>query len=258
MLGSIAGDVVGSLHEYIATKTTQFPLFAPRSHWTDDTAATIAVARWLLDGGSLTHHLHDAVHAHPGAGWGTRFRHWAMSRSTTSLNSFGNGAAMRVAPAGFAARSLDEALALAKSACDLSHDHPEGIKGAQATAAAIYLARVGTAKPAIRHYITTTFSYDLSRTVDSIRPTYAFNEICQTTVPEAIIAFLDSHDFEHAIRLAISLGGDADTLAAITGGIAQAAYGVPDPIRSHTLSRLPPEFVTIIDRFESRFMQPLA
>lgn len=255
MLGAIAGDIIGSVHEFAATKTTSFPLFTRDSTFTDDTVATMAVAEWLLDGGSLTTRLQDAVHAYPHAGWGMRFRRWAMTRSTESLDSFGNGAAMRVAPVAFAASSLSEALELARASCDRSHDHPEGIKGAQAAAAAMFLARGGATKSHIRTYIASTFGYDLDRTVDSVRATYVFNEVCQQTVPEAILAFLDSTDFEHAIRLTVSLGGDADTLGAITGGIAQAAYTVPDEIAREVRARLPRDFCDIVTRFEARFMR---
>ena len=200
---------------------------------TDDSYLTIAVASCLLDGIDYVAAFHEMVERYPGAGWGGMFHQWASARSTEPYNSFGNGAAMRVGPVAFVFESEAEVLREAKRSAAVTHNHPEGVKGAQAAALATFLARKGAAKPEIRSRVAAFSGYDLSRTVDDVRPRYSFNEICQTTVPEAIIAFLDSTSFEDAIRNAISLGGDADTLAAIAGPIAQAHYGgVPADMRS--------------------------
>src|SRR5262249_33669356 len=215
--------------EYPATKTTKFELFDPLSRFTDDSVLAIAVADCLLHGGSYVDKFHEYVHRYPAAGYGAGFIEWAYHRRREPYNSYGNGSAMRVAAVGWAFATLDEALAEARRSAEVTHNHPEGIKGAQATATAIFLAGTGNTKPHIRDEIEKMFGYDLRRTVDDIRPTYQFNETCQRTVPEAIVAFLDSSDYESAIRNAISLGGDADTLACIAGGIAEAFYGgVPE------------------------------
>ena len=230
MLGAIIGDIVGSVYEWNNIKTKDFPLFRKECFFTDDTIMTIAVADALLNGGTTDDFI-DSMKKfgalYPDAGYGGGFRKWLFSDNREPYNSWGNGSAMRVAPCGWFANSLEEAESLAEKSAAVTHNHPEGIKGAQATAAAIYLARTGTKKDKIREYVESKYSYDLSRTLDEIRPIYRFNETCQETVPEAIIAFLESHGFEDAIRNAISIGGDSDTLAAITGSIAEAAYGIP-------------------------------
>lgn len=254
MLGAIAGDVIGSTYEFNGVKHKDFELFPPGSAPTDDSLLTLAVAAWILDGDDLVESFHIAAATAPHAGWGGRFRRWALRRETEPYNSFGNGSAMRVSPVGFAFATFEETLAAAARSAEVTHNHPEGIKGAQATAAAIWLARSGSDKPAIRREIETRFGYDLSRTVDEVRLVHRFDETCQGSVPEAIIAFLDSTDFEDAIRNAISLGGDADTQACIAGGIAQAFYGsVPDPIRRETVARLRPWMVEIVERFEEQY-----
>ena len=230
MLGAIIGDIVGSVYEWNNIKTKDFPLFSDKCSFTDDTVMTIAVADALLNGGTADNFI-DSMKKYgklfPKSGYGGNFRHWINSDTRESYNSWGNGSAMRVSPCGWFANSLEEAESLAEKSAAVTHNHPEGIKGAQATAAAIYLARIDTEKDKIKEYIESKYGYDLSRTLDAIRPGYRFNESCQETVPEAIIAFLESKDFEDAIRNAISLGGDSDTLAAITGSIAEAAYGIP-------------------------------
>ena len=248
MTGAIAGDIIGSVYEFDNIKTTDFPLFTDESDYTDDTIMTVAVADWLLNGGDLVKVMqrYSAEYPCPMGGYGGRFSYWLMEENPLPYNSWGNGSAMRVSAVGWKFDSLEETLDVARETAIVSHNHSEGIKGAQAAAAAIYLARIGKSKQEIKQYIETAFSYDLNRTCDDIRPTYHFNESCQGTVPEAIIAFLDSTDFENAIRLAVSLGGDSDTLACITGGIAEAFYGVPDGIRSEVFKRIPRKFQEIV------------
>lgn len=239
MLGAIAGDIIGSIYEFNNCKTKYFPLFTPTSCFTDDTVLTVAVAHNILNGGGYVDRFKEYHHRYPAGGYGFRFHHWAVSESTEPYNSWGNGSAMRVSPVGFAFNNLESVLEEAKRSAEVTHNHPEGIKGAQATAAAIFLARTGHSKSEIKSYIQHKFSYDLTPTLDEIRPIYQFNESCQGTVPQAITAFLESNDYEDAIRNAISLGGDSDTLACITGGIAHAFYGkVPDKIAEEALSRL--------------------
>ncbi|MFZ5788743.1 MAG: ADP-ribosylglycohydrolase family protein, partial [Acidobacteriota bacterium] len=216
MLGSIAGDVIGAPYEFNGIKTTDFPLFGRDSVPTDDTVLTCAVAEVLLDGGAYGEALRRWGRRHPGMSWGGRFRQWLFDDRMGPYGSFGNGSAMRVGPVGWARDSVEDVLAEAERTALPSHDHPEGIKGAQATALAVFLARTGVDKQSIREEVAGRFGYDLARTVDRIRPAYRFDETCQRTVPEAIVAFLDSNSFEHAVRLAVSLGGDADTLACIT------------------------------------------
>ena len=229
MLGAVIGDIVGSVYEWNNIKTKDFPLFSEKCFFTDDTVMTIAVADALLNGGTTDNFI-DSMKAigrqYPNSGYGGNFNRWLFSDDRAPYNSYGNGSAMRVSPCGWFAGSLEEAETLAERSAAVTHDHPEGVKGAQATAAAIYLARTGTKKDKIKAHIENKHGYNLGRTLDDIRPIYRFNESCQETVPEAIIAFLESKDFEDAIRNAISLGGDSDTLAAITGSIAEAAYGL--------------------------------
>ena len=223
MLGAIIGDIVGSVYEWDNIKTKDFPLFSEKGSFTDDTVMTIAVADALMKGGTpdeFIDSMKEIGRQYPNSGYGGGFSNWLFSDDREPYNSWGNGSAMRVSPCGWVAKSLDEAEALAEKSASVTHNHPEGIKGAQATAAAIYLARTGTKKDKIKEYIESNYGYDLRRTLDEIRPVYRFNESCQETVPEAIIAFLESTDFEDAFRNAISLGGDSDTLAAITGSIA--------------------------------------
>jgi len=241
MIGAIIGDIVGSVYEWDNIKSKDFPLFRKDCYFTDDTVMTLAVAEGLLHGGRAE----DFISAmkkygrlYPDAGYGGRFGSWLMSEDSAPYNSWGNGSAMRVSPVAWAFDSLEEVEKYAQISAAVTHDHPEGIKGAQATAAGIFLARKGKSKAEIKEYIEHTYGYDLGRTLDEIRPVYRFNESCQETVPEAIIAFLESTDFEDAIRNAISLGGDSDTLAAITGSIAEAAYGVPEAIRQKALGFL--------------------
>jgi ADP-ribosylglycohydrolase len=257
VIGAIVGDFVGSVHEFRAPKTKDFPLLDPRCHLTDDSILTLAVAEWILHRTDLVTRFHQLVATYPDAGWGGMFLQWAIARRRSPYGSFGNGSAMRASPTGWAFESLDETLAAAADSARVTHDHPEGIKGAQATAAAVYLARTTRDKALIRAEITQRFGYDLNRTVDSIRPHYGFDETCQRTVPEAIVAFLDSTDFEDAIRNAISLGGDADTLACITGGIAHAYYrSVPEELAKVVLAEVPEALRTVWDDFRERYRVP--
>jgi len=258
LLGAIAGDVIGSYYEHIRTKDYNFKLFRDRSICTDDSKMTVAVAHWLLDGGrkadSLVRCLQSYGRTYPG-GYGHAFLNWVLSDNPHPYNSWGNGSAMRVSPVGWAFNSLEETLEAAKQSAEVTHNHPEGIKGAQATAACVFLARTGKSKKEIKEYVEQTFGYDLNRTCDEIRPNYTFEESCQKTVPESIIAFLESTDYESAIRLTVSLGGDADTMGAITGGIAEAYYGgVPESIKTEVVKRLPDEFVDIMTRFWKKFI----
>lgn len=248
MLGAITGDVAGSVYEFHPTDEywNAFPLFTSSSRFTDDTVMTLAVAEALrLEPDKLklprviVHKMHEYGKRWPDKGYGGKFRQWLRNSQTEPYNSFGNGSAMRVSPAGWAASSLEEAEKLAKITADVTHNHPEGVKGAQAVAGAIYLARNGKTRNEIRDYISSRYGYDLTRPLAAIRDNYKFDETCQGSVPEAIIAFLESEDFEQAIRKAIWLRGDADTQAAIAGSIAEAFYGgVPEELASKTLACL--------------------
>jgi ADP-ribosylglycohydrolase len=250
MLGAIAGDVIGSVHEFLGEKTREFPLFVEESRFTDDTVLSIAVADCLLTGSSYVDKLRAYAKNYPDRCYGIGFWHWVESGSRQPYNSWGNGAAMRVSPIAFAFETLEEVLKEAKASAEVTHNHPEGVRGAQAAAAATFLARKGEAKDNIRRQIEERFGYDLNRTTAMIRKTYSFTESCQETVPEAITAFLDSGDYEDAVRLAISLGGDADTLACITGGIAGAFYGgVPHSIAIRALALLDDELRKTVTRF---------
>ncbi|MBI9068497.1 MAG: ADP-ribosylglycohydrolase family protein [Salinivirgaceae bacterium] len=254
IIGAIAGDVIGSVYEFDPIKTTKFDWLNPEAFFTDDSVLTIAIADALVNKKDFGKSLWDYGQKYPNAGFGGMFYDWLQTTNPEPYNSFGNGSAMRVSAAGFAADSLEEALFLAKQTALPSHNHPEGIKGAQATAVAIYLAKTGKSKVEIYEYISSMFNYELTFTIDAIRPTYEFNEICQETVPQAIVCFLESSDYESAIRLAISLGGDADTLACITGGIAAAFYKeMPDEIIRLMEALLPTEFWEIINAFDDKY-----
>ena len=257
LCGAIAGDIIGSKYEFFPHKDTYFPLFSNEySDYTDDTVMTIANADWLITGESLLIIMKDYGKRYPTAGYGGMFKNWLREDDPKPYNSFGNGSAMRVSPVGWAFDTLEKTLEAAKQSAEVTHNHPEGIKGAQATAACIFMARTGKSKQEIKEYIEKKFSYNLNRTCDEIRPTYKFDETCQGTVPESIIAFLESTDFENAVRLAVSLGGDADTMGAITGGIAEAFYGgVPNHIRKEVLKRLPNKFIDVMQKFYHKFVE---
>ena len=254
MLGAIAGDIIGSVYEWDRVKTADFPLFSERSTFTDDTVLTVALADAILHGGGYAAKMKEYYRHYPGAGYGGMFRAWAASPLSAPYGSFGNGSAMRVSPVGFAYGSLEEVLEKARESAAVTHDHPEGIRGAQATAGVIFLARGGAGKEEIRRWVEEEIGYDLSRTIDEIRPEYSFDETCQRTVPEAITAFLESRGYEEAVRLAVSLGGDSDTLACITGGMAQAFYGgVPRPIAEKVLELLDERLRSVIIEFMDHF-----
>ncbi|MDR2410449.1 MAG: ADP-ribosylglycohydrolase family protein [Bacteroidales bacterium] len=253
MLGAITGDMIGSVYEFENTRKIDFPLFQEDSGFTDDSVLTVATMENLLSGKSnYTFYYQTYARKYPDRGYGGRFRLWMYSENPRPYNSFGNGSAMRVSPVGWFFSTLEETLTEAECSAIVTHNHPEGIKGAQAIAAAIFLARTGKSKAEIKHFIETKYAYDLNRTCNEIRPDYQFNETCQGSVPEAIIAFMESTDFEHAIRLAISLGGDSDTIAAITGGIAEAFYGkIPENIAKEVEKRLPNEWIPIVKKFSA-------
>ncbi|MCR5454124.1 MAG: ADP-ribosylglycohydrolase family protein [Bacteroidales bacterium] len=257
ILGAIIGDTVGSIYEFNNHKSVDFPLFDPQCEFTDDSILTVAVAKWLvIDKKHSLEKLDECLvdftkrYPNPMGGYGTGYVVWARSSNRKPYNSWGNGSAMRVSAVGWASDTLEETLEIAKRSAEITHNHPEGIKGAQATAAAIFLARNGKSKQEIKDYITNTFGYDLSRTCNDIRPHYHFDGSCQGTVPEAMTAFMDSTDFESAIRLGVSIGGDTDTLVCITGGIAEAFYKeIPQWIVDKMMSMIPQEFKDILGEF---------
>lgn len=254
MLGAIAGDIIGSRFERNPIKTTDFELFHPECRFTDDSVLTLAIADHIVLGSDLGNTLKEYFNQYPNAGYGERFMQWASSPSREPYNSFGNGSAMRVSPVGFAFDSIDGVLEKAQATAEVTHNHPEGIKGAQATASAIFLARTGSSKTEIKHFIETQFRYDLNQNLEAIRPQYTFDVTCQGSVPQAIAAFLESENFEDAVRKAVSLGGDSDTQACIAGGIAHAFYGkLPDIISAEVHSRLEVPLRQILTLFCDRF-----
>lgn len=262
MIGAIIGDAAGSVYEFNNIKTTDFPFFSRESNYTDDSVMTMAVAYWLLTDNEHTNEgLEKSMVGFANSykcilgGYGARFLQWLLNdySERKPYNSWGNGSAMRVSAVGWMFDTLEETERVAEISAAITHNHSEGIKGAQATAAAIFMARNGKSKQEIKDYITTKYGYNLNRTCDEIRPTYKFNESCQGTVPEAIIAFLESADYESAIRLGVSLGGDSDTLACITGGIAEAFYKeIPEEIIDGIVERLTDDFKKVLKVFYSR------
>jgi ADP-ribosylglycohydrolase len=256
MLGAIAGDIIGSVHEGAGTKTKTFPLFTPNSRFTDDTVLTVAVADCLLHGRDYVEAFHDYFDAYPRAGYGGTFIWWASSRRREPYQSWGNGSAMRVSPVAHVSATLEEVLEEARRSAEVTHNHEQGIRGAQATAAAVHLARTGSSKEQIRRYTEEQFGYFLDETLDELRPTYSFDVSCQGSVPQSILAFLESESYEDAVRNAISLGGDADTMACIAGAIAEAFYGgVPEDIRARTLTALDERLRGIVEEFVERFVR---
>lgn len=259
MLGAIAGDIIGSVFENQPIITTEFPLFSEASRFTDDTVLTVAVAHSLLSGLDYASSLKQFGRKYPWAGYGGTFFHWLHSDTREPYNSWGNGSAMRVSPVGFAFNTMDDVLKEAERSAAVTHNHPEGIKGARAVALSIYMARKGESKDAIRDEMSGRFRYDLNRTLEEIRPGYFFDVSCQGSVPESIISFLESDNYEEAVRNAVSLGGDSDTMACIAGGIAQAYYGeIPEEIKKNTEIRLPDEFLDIIKAFNEKYLQPVS
>lgn len=263
MYGAIAGDIIGSIYEFNNIKTKDFTLFDADAYYTDDTVMTVAVMKWLLGENAndlstnvLVNIMQDFGRRDPNRGYGYRFSAWLMNDKPLPYNSWGNGSAMRASATGWISDDAAEVRRIARMSAAVTHNHKEGMNGAEATAYAILLARKGKSKAEIKSIITQEFDYDLSLTCDEIRPYYTFDESCQNTVPQAIIAFLDSDDFEDAMRNAISLGGDSDTLACITGGIAEAYYhGVPPTILSEVKKRLPKEYIDIEDEFYRRYVR---
>ena len=261
MYGAILGDMIGAPYEFDrGNKTKDFPLFCRYSRFTDDSVMTIAAAEALLDsdGGddaavkaALVSSMQAWGNRYPGAGYGMRFIRWLSARDLQPYNSYGNGSAMRVSAAGWLYDTMEETRHIARLTAEVSHNHPEGIKGAEAVAAAIYLARTGSGKEEIRDYIVREFGYDLSRTCDEIRPAYRHVESCQQTVPEAITAFLEGTDFEDVIRTAVSLGGDCDTLTCIAGSMAEAYYGVPEALKKECADRLDRGMLDVLARFDA-------
>ena len=260
MIGAIVGDVAGSRFEFANHRSKEFELLADECFATDDTVMTLAVAKALLeckaDRSDLSQKAVECMQAmgrrYPDAGYGGRFRRWLLQDDPQPYDSWGNGAAMRVSPVCYAAASLDEALTLCDAVTAVTHNHAEGIKGARATVSAMWLARVGKPREAIKAHIEEHY-YKLGFTLDEIRPTYRFNESCQDTVPQALQAFFEAESFEDAIRCAVSIGGDSDTLAAITGSVAECYWGVPVDIMQRTRHFLAPYQLLILDEFDARY-----
>ena len=262
MYGAILGDIIGSPFEFDrGDKTKNFDLFSKGCDFTDDSVMTIAVGEALLAVGpeatvkeieeAVVTNMQDWGKRYPYAGYGGRFRYWLRERNPKPYGSYGNGSAMRVSAAGWLYDSMERTREVARATANVTHNHPEGIKGAEATAGAIYMARSGSSKEEIKEYIEREFHYNLDRTLDEIRPGYHMDETCQRTVPEAIIAFLESKDFEDAIRNAVSLGGDTDTLGAITGSIAEAFYGIPAVLLAECRNRIAEGLMTdVLDEFD--------
>ena len=276
MLGAIIGDVVGSVYEFNNIKTTDFPLFSKDSMFTDDSLMSIAVAMWLLDedhsSSRLEHFILEIANKYPDpmGGYGSGFNKWLFHpeylyeyRDAQHLydpkggtrhpyNSYSNGAAMRASACGWYSQSIEDALYWGEKSAKITHNHPEGIKGAQAVASAIFMGRHGYSKKDMTRFIERQFGYDLNRKCDDIRPNYSYDASCMETVPQAIVAFMDSNDFESAIRLAVSLGGDCDTLTCITGGIAEAFYGsIPKHMEDHVMNLLPEEYQTVVKKIQA-------
>ncbi len=253
LIGALAGDIAGFIYEWYNIQTKDFALFSEGCTFTDGSVLTVALADSIFTGTPYAENLAAYYRRYPDRGYGGRFHQWARSPSPAPYNSWGNGAAMRVSPGGFAFEDLETVLAQAAAFTAVTHDHPEGIEGGQATAAAIFLARTGATKAELQAFIEKRFGYDLSRHVDAIRPSYRYDVSCQGTMPQAIRAFIDSTDFEDAVKTAISLGGDSDTLACITGGIAQAFYGVPEAVERTVYQALDRQLADVTRTFMTRY-----
>ena len=270
MYGAILGDIIGSPYEFdMGSKTKEFPLFSKNSTFTDDTVMTVAVGKVFLDAQPVEKYcdlseenvqwirrrlitsMQQFGKQYPYAGYGGMFRRWLRAKAPQPYGSYGNGSAMRVSAAAWLYNDLDTVRSMARISAEVTHNHPEGIKGAEATASAIFLARTGSTKAEIKAYIESQFGYDLSRTCDEIRPGYHHVESCQETVPEAITAFLEGESFEDVIRTAVSLGGDCDTLTCIAGSMAEAYYGVPEELKQECHNRLPEPLLAVLQKFVS-------
>lgn len=262
MYGALLGDIIGSPFEFdMGNKSKEFPLFSKNSTFTDDSVMTIAVGHAFLDAQPnadiewtrrrLISSMKQYGRKFPRAGYGGMFRRWLKCDDPQPYGSFGNGSAMRVSSAAWLYNDLETVRSMARLSAEVSHNHPEGIKGAEATASAIFLARTGSTKEEIKAYIVDNFGYDLSRTCDEIRPGYHHVETCQETVPEAITAFLEGESFEDVIRTAVSLGGDCDTLTCIAGSIAEGFYGIPEELKQECRNRLPEELRKVLDQYDS-------
>jgi ADP-ribosylglycohydrolase len=252
MLGAIAGDIIGSIYEASPIKTKDFPLFGSGATFTDDTVCTVAIADALLLGGDLAQYLRAYVRRYPDRGYGAMFARWAPSPDMPTYGSWGNGAAMRVSAVAWLASDEADALATAGRTAAVSHEHPDAIAGAQAAVLAAWLARHGANPAMIRREIAARFGYDLSQSVDEIRAWYAFDISCRGTVPPAIVCALEASDYEDAIRDAVSLGGDTDTLACITGGVAEALYGLPTPVAELAKGHLDDDLLSVVELFYQR------
>lgn len=261
MYGAILGDIIGSPFEFDrGDKTKDFELFTEGCEFTDDTVLTIAVAEALIEARpdaskleieeELVAHIRDWGRRYPNAGYGSRFHHWLKEKNPKPYYSYGNGSAMRVLAVGWLYDTLERTREVAIYTAEITHNHPEGIKGAEATASCIFLARMGARKEDLKKYVEKEFGYNLNRTLEEIRPTFHMDESCQGTIPEAIIAFLESSDFEDAIRNAVSLGGDTDTLAAITGSIAEAYYGIPSSLKIECRNRVDKDILEVMNSFD--------
>ena len=256
MLGAVVGDIIGSPYEFYNTKSTDFELFTKWTKFTDDSVMTLAVAKWLMEDGEhsprhLIKCMQELGRRYPRAGYGGNFSCWLRQENPQPYKSWGNGAGMRVSPVGLYAKTLDEALELASITASVSHNHPEGVKGAQAIASCVWMASRGLSKEEIKDEITEEYGYDLSKELNEIgQNVHKFDATCQVTVPEAIIAFLNSESYEDAIEKAILVGGDSDTIACMTGAIAGAYYGVPDYIVKQAMSYLPADLTDVVVRFE--------
>ena len=255
LIGAIAGDIIGSTYEFRNVKRTDFDLFPANSKFTDDTVLTLAIADCILNSKDFTKTVLEYGQRYYECGFGKYFKQWLKSNDPQPYNSFGNGSAMRVSAVGFAYNDIETVLQKAKETAEITHNHIEGIKGAQSTASAIFLARNGKSKDEIKAFIENKFNYKLDFTLEQIRPNYIFDVSCKGSVPQAIVAFLESTDYESAIRLAISIGGDSDTIACITGGIAVAFYkNIPENIIEFAANKLPDEFIEILNDFDNKFL----
>jgi ADP-ribosylglycohydrolase len=263
VLGAIIGDIIGVPYEFHNIKKVDFPLFCSKSTFSDDTVLTIAVAEALMEGHgdeaaterAMVTSIRKYGKMFPDAGYGGRFNMWLNLENTEPYGSFGNGSAMRVSPVGWFFDDIETVEKFAEISARVTHNHPEGIKGAKSVAGAIFLARAGADKEEIKAYVSGNYQYDLDRTLDEIRPFYRFNETCQGSVPEAFIAFLESESFEDAVRKAVSIGGDSDTIAAIAGSVAEAHYGIPDEIKKQALSRLDDALKNVLVKWRSLYKE---